>query len=134
MTAYVIPNAILVKTSNSEYMFRSFLDRNMTYDVMQDMWHRFQPAIDKSEADDEDPDEHPDVREPNHSEDHDEAQPEHGVTECACGRDGQHYSTVLADYVLQGTPEAIYKLLFKSPFMNDFLVNDQGVQGPSRFY
>ncbi|KAJ1307904.1 hypothetical protein OPQ81_001982 [Rhizoctonia solani] len=86
MTAYVIPNAILIKTLRPHAKFVA-------------------PITASSGSGD--------------------SLTEHKVTECACGKNGEHYSTVVADYKLPGTPEKIYGLMFKDPFLLDFLKNDQ---------
>ncbi|QRW18283.1 GRAM domain-containing protein [Rhizoctonia solani] len=49
----------------------------------------------------------------------------HKATECACGKNGEHYSTVVADYNLPGTPEKIYELMYKGSFLLEFMKNDQ---------
>ncbi|KAG8713072.1 hypothetical protein FRC08_013731 [Ceratobasidium sp. 394] len=131
MTAYVIPNAILVQTYSSEYTFASFLTRDTVFDVMQSLWHPppKPPAqlengessagtgedmgVAKVEA----------VEEGAVSEGDDTAG--HEPTQCVCGKEGQHYSIPVIDAVFPGTPEKIYELMFKSQFISDFLSVDQ---------
>jgi hypothetical protein len=127
MTAYVIPNAILVTTYGSEYTFASFLTRDTVYDLMHSLWHPYQPAADQIEAAGNDDVGKKDAE--TNGTDQDTTQVKHKATECACAKDGQHYSTVVADYILPGTPEKIYEFMFNSPFMNDFLINNQKLQG-----
>ena len=43
MTAFVIPNAILVTTTQQKYTFTSFLSRDNTYDVIYNVWRLARP-------------------------------------------------------------------------------------------
>ncbi|KAG9098079.1 hypothetical protein FRC06_006833 [Ceratobasidium sp. 370] len=126
MTAYVIPNAILVQTYSGEYTFASFLTRDTVFDVMQSLWHPPPKPPGQLEND-----------ENNATTEEDEEAAEedvasegdgtagHEPTQCACGKEGQHYSTSVIDAVIPGTPEKIYELMFKSQFISDFLSVDQ---------
>jgi hypothetical protein len=126
MTAYVIPNAILVTTYSSEYTFASFLTRDTVYDVMQSLWHPVKPPADQIA----DQNNHGDGDAANEdATDEGDGTPGHQPTECACGKEGQHYPTPVIDTVIPGTPEKIYELMFKSQFMSDFLSVDQKLMG-----
>ncbi|CAE6424441.1 hypothetical protein ACGC1H_002590 [Rhizoctonia solani] len=125
MTAYVIPNAILISTfGGTEYTFASFLTRDTVYDLMLSLWRPSQPAgrvegdntVDSGEAE---------VVTEDGATGSGESPTGHKATECACGKNGEHYSTIVADYKLPGTPEKIYGLMFKDPFLLDFMKNDQ---------
>ncbi|KAB5593994.1 GRAM domain-containing protein YSP2 [Ceratobasidium theobromae] len=125
MTAYVIPNAIFVKTYGSEYTFASFLTRDTVYDLMRSLWHPYQPSPGQVEAGDDDhANEEKDAADADGT-DQGGAQAKRKPTECACGKEGQHYSTVVANYTITGTPEKIHELMFNSAFMNDFFTNNQ---------
>ncbi|ELU44210.1 GRAM domain-containing protein [Rhizoctonia solani AG-1 IA] len=127
MTAYVIPNAILITTfGGTEYTFASFLTRDTVYDLMQSLWRPSQPAPGQAQGNG------------NASGDGETAalaegdgdgavdsSSGHKATECACGKNGEHYSTVVADYNLPGTPEKIYELMYKGSFLLEFMKNDQ---------
>ncbi|KAF8699180.1 hypothetical protein RHS03_07234, partial [Rhizoctonia solani] len=127
MTAYVIPNAILITTfGGTEYTFASFLTRDTVYDLMQSLWRPSQPAPGQAQGNG------------NASGDGETAalaegdgdgavdsSTGHKATECACGKNGEHYSTVVADYNLPGTPEKIYELMYKGSFLLEFMKNDQ---------
>ncbi|KAI0299857.1 hypothetical protein BC826DRAFT_1183847 [Russula brevipes] len=52
----------------------------------------------------------------------------HKATSCACRKEGRHYSELLVDTVLLGTPESIYKLMFASKFLKDFMRENQELQ------
>ncbi|KIK66327.1 hypothetical protein GYMLUDRAFT_1025648 [Collybiopsis luxurians FD-317 M1] len=43
MTAFVIPNAILITTRQAKYNFASFLSRDTTYDVIYNIWRLVRP-------------------------------------------------------------------------------------------
>lgn len=45
MTAYVIPNAITVKTLHAHHTFASFLSRDTTYALIVDIWSKSHPNI-----------------------------------------------------------------------------------------
>lgn len=45
MTAYVIPNAITVKTLHVHHTFASFLSRDTTYALIVDIWSKSHPNI-----------------------------------------------------------------------------------------
>ncbi|CAE6446980.1 unnamed protein product [Rhizoctonia solani] len=124
MTAYVIPNAILINTfGGTEYTFASFLTRDTVFDLMQSLWRPSQPAAGQVEGNKNDSEE---TEAAEDGEAGSEDSPTgHRATECACGKNGEHYSTVVADYKLPGTPEKIYGLMYKDPFLLDFMKNDQ---------
>ncbi|KZO91222.1 hypothetical protein CALVIDRAFT_521820 [Calocera viscosa TUFC12733] len=49
MTAFVIPNAIGITTTNdTKYTFASFLSRDTTYDVMMNIWRLSRPGADSA--------------------------------------------------------------------------------------
>ncbi|KAF5313249.1 hypothetical protein D9619_002469 [Psilocybe cf. subviscida] len=134
-TAYFIPNAIQITTRHEKFTLSSFLARDATYDLLYRLWclrthpednarwsventpeikHRslasamaqtIQLPISSTVASD--------VREPP------------GLTECACGKEGRHYSEPVIDMVLAGTPEKILKLMLDKGFMMDFMSNSQ---------
>ena len=53
----------------------------------------------------------------------------HKPTQCACGRDGKHYTETALESVLPGTPERIYNLMFASAFIKEFMAVDQKLMG-----
>lgn len=53
----------------------------------------------------------------------------HAKTECACGRDGKHYSETAMDAVFQSTPEKTYNLMFNSEWYKKFLSENQKLRG-----
>ncbi|KAG8693613.1 hypothetical protein FRC09_010395 [Ceratobasidium sp. 395] len=126
MTAYVIPNAILIQTYSTQYTFASFLARDTVHDVMQSLWHPPPKPVDQSEGgennagtgEDEDVMQESPV-------DEGDGLTGHEPTQCACGKEGQHYPTPVIDTVIPGTPEKLYELMLKSQFINDFLSVDQ---------
>ncbi|VDB86223.1 unnamed protein product [Peniophora sp. CBMAI 1063] len=129
MTAFVIPNALLVSTRTAKYAFASFLARDTVYDVIDN--------IRKLER--------PDPDAPPTGEGHDliltSGSPPpvgtpgavatvqaHKPTQCACGKEGKHYTETALESVLPGTPERIYNLMFASGFMKDFQRNEQKLE------
>ena len=126
MTAYVIPNAILITTPRTKYTFASFLARDTVYDVIHNIWRLARPTDESVEG--------PLAIE----EGAPGGAPEgaggpavmlHKSTQCACSKSGQHYSEIAMDTVLPGTPERIYNLLFASGFIKDFMRVDQKLEG-----
>ena len=136
MTAFVIPNAIQVTTQNAKYTFTSFLSRDTTFDVMYNVWRLARPE-DSSigsniasgrgslEMSMDEPEANGSVMV------NGKTKPArvNKVTQCACGKAGQHYSEVAMDNILPGTPEKIYNLIFSSGFIKDFMRNDQKLTG-----
>lgn len=129
MTAYVIPNAILVTTHGAEYTFASFLARDTVYDVMQSLWMPVPKAPqleDENIGDGEDDDKG--VSGEDGAGQGGQATG-HEPTECACGKGGEHYPTLVIDAKFPGTPEKIYDLMYNSQFFKDFLSVDQKLTG-----
>ncbi|CUA74139.1 putative membrane protein C20F10,07 [Schizosaccharomyces pombe 972h-] [Rhizoctonia solani] len=126
MTAYVIPNAILINTfGGTEYTFASFLTRDTVYDLMQSLWRPSQPAAGQIEGNNKDDSGEAEVVGEDDAAGSTDSPTGHKPTECACGKNGEHYATIVADYKLPGTPEKIYGLMFKDPFLLDFMKNNQ---------
>jgi len=53
------------------------------------------------------------------------------ATQCACGKEGKHYSELAMDTVIPGEPDKIYNLMFASGFIKDFMRNDEKLMGES---
>ena len=47
------------------------------------------------------------------------------VTQCACGRSGNHLSEVALEAVIPGTPDRIHNLMFASSFIKDFMTEQK---------
>ncbi len=138
MTAFVIPNAIQITTRATKYTFASFLARDTAYDVIYNIWRLARPEDGFSEAESMGrsaldathtlgggiPPNGP-IPIANRT----VIVPAHKVTECACGREGKHYSELAMDAVLPGTPERIYNLMFASGFLKDFMRVNQKLEG-----
>lgn len=137
MTAFVIPNAIQVTTRNAKYTFTSFLSRDTTFDVMYNVWRLARPedsmssqlasargSLEMSTEGTEQNGATPIVT-------NGKVKPAggHKITQCACGKAGEHYSEIAMESVLPGTPDKIYNLLFTSGFIKDFMRNDQKLMG-----
>ncbi|KAI0035791.1 hypothetical protein K488DRAFT_42561 [Vararia minispora EC-137] len=123
MTAFVIPNAIQITTRTAKYTFASFLARDTVYDVIDNI-----RKLERSDVGSEQ-----DVLISGPVTPGGVAAagvggtapvPAHKVTQCACGREGKHYSETALDTVFPGTPERIYNLLFASGFMKDWMRED----------
>ncbi|KAH9926399.1 uncharacterized protein B0H18DRAFT_876366 [Fomitopsis serialis] len=130
MTAFVIPNAILVTTTQQKYTFTSFLSRDNTYDVIYNVWRLARPGASSA------------LPSPRGSLDIPDGASDIGanivgvssmvavkpkVSICDCGRKGEHFSEVAMESILPGTPEKIYNLMFTSGFIKDFMTQDQSL-------
>ena len=145
MTAFVIPNAILITTKNNKYTFASFLSRDNTYEVIHNSWRMsgadisgngggsLRTSFDSAESGRTGMD-GTRVNGANGG------SPTGGkgvlgkapkVTKCQCGKDGSHYSEVAMEAVFPGTPEKIHNLIFASGFMKDFMREEQKLLGTS---
>ena len=144
MTAFVIPNAILITTKTSKYTFASFLSRDNTYEVIHNSWRMsgadisgngggsMRTSFDSAES----------------GRTGMEGTRANGVngggpvvvekgtlgrapkaTKCQCGKDGSHYSEIAMEAVFPGTPEKIHNLIFASGFMKDFMRKEQRLLG-----
>ena len=132
MTAFVIPNAILVTTRNAKYTFTSFLSRDTTFDVIYNVWRLARPEDSASQIvstrgsldqSNESGEVAPGVV---------NGKPKakaNKVTHCACGKGGQHYTDTAMETVFPGTPEKIYNLMFTSGFIKDFMREGQKLIG-----
>jgi hypothetical protein len=142
MTAFVIPNAIQITTRTTKYTFASFLARDTAYDVIYNIWRLARPedglsedeasgrpALDASHA----------LGTPSPTGSApisigSVAPPVHKETYCECGREGKHYSELVNDTIMPGTPERIYNLMFASGFLKDFMRDNQKLEGKSRIF
>ncbi|THH01210.1 hypothetical protein EW026_g1446 [Hermanssonia centrifuga] len=133
MTAFVIPNAIQVTTRGTKYTFTSFLSRDTTFDVIYNVWRLARPE--NSSIGSALPSARASLDTSNDSTEGAsavvavngklKARGQNKVTQCACGKAGQHYSEVAMESVLPGTPEKIYNLMFASGFIKEFMRVDQ---------
>ncbi|KAF8336291.1 uncharacterized protein EI90DRAFT_3045175 [Cantharellus anzutake] len=135
MTAFVIPNAIQVTTRNAKYTFASFITRDTSYDVIQNIWRLSSPQgggglqhgekVSLRSAVGNDsfiaPEDAPSAT----GRDGDFGERKHKATQCACLRQGQHLSETMMNCVMPGTPEQIQNLIWTSGFMRDFMSNNQ---------
>ena len=138
MTAFVIPNAIQITTRTTKHTFASFLARDTAYDVIYNIWRLARPeegfdetdgvgrsALDASHSlDGVVPPNGPGVMT-----DGTVIMPVHKETQCICGKEGKHYSELLMDAVLPGSPERIYNLMFASAFLKDFMRVNEKLEG-----
>ncbi|WWD22486.1 hypothetical protein CI109_106979 [Kwoniella shandongensis] len=145
MTALVIPNAIGVSTPNAkvsdarwpqadpQYTFASLISRDTTYDVMMNIWRLCNPnavmsSVSLSQA--------TNFGSRAGSVAGDEAETTnakptkgHAPTQCACGKEGKHYSEVALDTTFPSTPEKVYNLMFNSGWFKTFLSDNQKLRG-----
>ncbi|KAF8267386.1 hypothetical protein EI94DRAFT_1730652 [Lactarius quietus] len=138
MTAFVIPNAIQITTRTTKYTFASFLARDTAYDVIYNIWRLARPEDGLSEAESmgrsalDATHTLGAVVPPNGlaaiANGATVVVPVHKVTQCACGRAGEHYKELAMDAVLPGTPERIYNLMFASGFLKDFMRVNQKLE------
>lgn len=131
MTAFVIPNGIQITTPRAKYTFASFLSRDTTYDVIHNIWRLERPddsSIASGGRGSFDRSVDPGLR-------------INGlvipsivtkkVTQCACGKEGEHFPETALETVLPGTPDRIHNLIFASGFIKDFMTINQKLLGTS---
>lgn len=137
MTAFVIPNAIQISTRKTKYTFASFITRDTSYDVMVNIWRLSYPRRNGTA------DEQGSLRsnsldatggDGSISANGNDGVSKHRATECACGKRGEHYDTVMMDCVMPGTPQQIHGLMWTSGFIRDFMVNNQKLTGKFLYY
>ena len=144
MTAFVIPNAIQVTTRNAKYTFTSFLSRDTTFDVMYNVWRLARPedssigsqlasARGSLELSTEGADTNGTTVPVTVNGKAVKPRVVNKVTQCVCGKAGQHYSEVALDVIIPGTPEKIYNLMFTSGFIKHFMRNEQKLMGADLF-
>ncbi|KAJ8453815.1 hypothetical protein ONZ45_g19558 [Pleurotus djamor] len=127
MTAFVIPNAIQFTTRQAKYTFSSFLSRDTTFDVIFNIWRLARPEDSislVSGRSGEPPAGESTEGLPVASEG--PAKPlAKKATQCACGKEGSHFSELALETIIPGTPDKIHNLMFASGFMKDFMRDDQ---------
>ncbi len=140
MTSVVIPDAIRVTTHTTRYTFKSFLARDTAYDVIYNIWRLARPEDGLSRDENMGRPALNVLRTPYSVSLNGSAAsisiesvvaPIHKVTHCACERGDEHYSELAINTVLPGTPEQIYNLMFVSGFLEDFLSENQKLEGES---
>jgi hypothetical protein len=53
----------------------------------------------------------------------------HAKTECACGKEGKHFTETALSTTFPSTPEKVYNLMFNSGWLKDFMSEDQKLKG-----
>ncbi|KAJ7638239.1 hypothetical protein FB45DRAFT_740332 [Roridomyces roridus] len=127
-TAFVIPNAIRVVTARGDNTFASFLSRDTTFDVIHNIWRLVRPSDAASIGSGSVGGPPANITEGTiigAAAVAGGAAVQRKATQCACGKQGQHYKESAMDIVLPGTPDRIYNLMFASGFMKDFLAVNQ---------
>lgn len=144
MTALVIPNAISISTpkkdvgphcfvartkANKQYTFASFISRDTTFDVMMNIWRLCNPnAVMSSTSADR-------TRSRAPSDAGADAAlvagagKGHAKTECACGKEGKHFTETALSTTFPSTPEKVYNLMFNSGWLKEFMSEDQKLKG-----
>ncbi|KAF7330900.1 hypothetical protein MVEN_02429500 [Mycena venus] len=128
MTAFVIPNAIRVKTPRADYTFASFLSRDTTFDVIHNIWRLARPGDAGSIGSGSLEGNTVNIAEGTvigGTATTGAGGKTRKATTCACGKEGLHFSDIALDTVVPGTPDRIYNLMFASGFMKDFLAVNQ---------
>jgi hypothetical protein len=155
MTAFVIPNAIQITTRQAKYSFASFLSRDTTFDVIHNIWRLARPddgiaSIGSSSARGSLDNARPGMDELRGDRSIDgvngigitaavaaaaakaAGKPtlmKNKVTQCVCGKRGEHYSDTALETIVPGTPDKIYNLMFASGFIKDFMKGEQKLMG-----
>lgn len=133
MTAFVIPNAIRIKTPRADYTFASFLSRDTTFDVIHNIWRLARPNDAASIGSGSLEGNPVNVAEGTIVGGAAAAAVAGGkgrkATACACGKEGLHFTETAMDTIIPGTPEKIYNLIFASGFMKDFMAVNQKLLG-----
>jgi len=134
MTAFFIPNAIQITTRTAKYTFASFLSRDTTYDVLHNIWRLARPdaeSIASGEASARQSFDNPrlpsgEADVPDYEDTTVRGLPKiNKVTQCKCGKEGNHYPETAMNTVFPGTPDKIYNLMFTSGFIKDFMRVEQ---------
>ncbi|KAH7911600.1 hypothetical protein BJ138DRAFT_1150266 [Hygrophoropsis aurantiaca] len=134
MTAFVIPNAIMITTRQAKYTFASFLSRDTTYDVIANIWRLARPddnlefgAADSRNTSSQNVVSTNGSSLPSTKEGAVNATPAaaNKVTQCTCSSNSGHLNETALETVLPGTPDKIYNLMFASGFIKDFMRVDQ---------
>lgn len=129
MTAFVIPNAIRVKTPRADYTFASFLSRDTTFDVIHNIWRLARPGDAGSIGSGSMESHTVNIVEGTIVGGAATAGKTRKATMCACGKEGSHFSEIAMDTIVPGTPDRIYNLMFASGFMKDFMAVNQKLLG-----
>jgi len=53
----------------------------------------------------------------------------HAKTECACGKEGKHFTETALSTTFPSTPEKVYNLMFNSGWLKEFMSEDQKLKG-----
>jgi hypothetical protein len=53
----------------------------------------------------------------------------HAKTECACGKEGKHFTETALSTTFPSTPEKVYNLMFNSGFLKEFMSDNQKLKG-----
>ncbi|KAF7978032.1 hypothetical protein HWV62_1915 [Athelia sp. TMB] len=151
MTAFVIPNAIQLTTRQAKYQFASFLSRDTTFDVIHNIWRLARPddaaggggsargsldavraGMDERRASTEAVGAGGSAtaaggiaRRVSAGGPRGGKILENKVTQCTCGKRGEHYSETALDTTVPGTPDKIYSLVFASGFIKEFMKGEQ---------
>ncbi|KAG9011250.1 hypothetical protein FRB93_003051 [Tulasnella sp. JGI-2019a] len=143
MTAFVIPNAIQISTTDSKYLFASFLSRDTTFDVISNIWRLARPpglnnasfsdvgstsALDAGSIGTANGNGHvPNGTANGNATDIGSAGKKagHKATTCSCSKNKGHYPDTTMDTTLPGTPEKIYNLMITSGFIKEFMSDNQ---------
>ncbi|KAI0354769.1 hypothetical protein OH77DRAFT_1404627 [Trametes cingulata] len=143
MTAFVIPNAIQLSTRTAKYTFTSFLSRDTTFDVLYNVWRLARPenssmgslgvsprgSLENGDAASDGSEGSPQLNGKAAANGAVAKAVKQKVTQCDCGKAGQHYTETAMETILPGTPEKIYNLMFTSGFIKDFMREDQKLIG-----
>jgi hypothetical protein len=134
MTAFVIPNGIQITTRQAKYTFASFLSRDTTFDVINNIWKLERPDDASSASGARGSFDHSleqmvesDLNGMNVPR---SLRPLTKQTQCLCGREGTHFSETALETVLPGTPDKIHNLIFfASGFIKEFMAVNQRLLG-----
>jgi len=58
----------------------------------------------------------------------------HAPTQCACGKEGRHYSEIQLSGVFPSTPEKVYNLMFTSEWLKTWMTESQRLKGELHLY
>ena len=148
MTALVIPNAISISTpkkdvsllsiiyrsalADPQYTFASFISRDSTFDVMMNIWRLCNPnAVMSSASGDRTRSRAPSDAGADAAMVAGGVGKGHAKTECACGREGKHFTETALSTTFPSTPEKVYNLMFNSGWLKEFMSEDQKLKGKS---
>ncbi|KAK8845532.1 hypothetical protein IAR55_006247 [Kwoniella newhampshirensis] len=117
----------------TDYTFASLISRDSTYDVMMNIWRLCNPNAVMSTVSLSQVTNAGSRAGSVAGEDVEttggKATKGHAPTQCACGKEGKHYSETALETTFPSTPEKVFNLMFDSGWFKTFLSENQKLRG-----